>query len=137
MTSLDARAIVDRMFAVEMAFLTSNEKDIRQLAKAFADDVVVREPASLPYGGDWRGLDGIARLFDRMNDVWSNMDLKELHVTGAPDRIHLSCTLTMVARSTGKSITQPFCEFLHFRDGRLAEGIPFYYDTKELLDIMA
>lgn len=137
MTSLDARAIVDRMFAVEMAFLTSNERDIRQLAKAFADDVVVREPASLPYGGDWRGLNGIARLFDRMNDVWSNMDLKELHVTGTPDRIHLSCTLTMVARSTGKSITQPFCEFLRFRDGRLAEGIPFYYDTKELLDIMA
>lgn len=133
---LSPRAIVERMFSVEMAFLASDEKDIRQLAEAFAEDVIVREPASLPYRGNWKGLDGIAALFAKMGEVWSDMKVDGLQVSGSPEEIHLSCNLTMVSRATGRTVIQPFCERLRFRDGRLIEGIPFYYDTQELLEVI-
>ncbi|TKT55420.1 DUF1203 domain-containing protein [Rhizobiaceae bacterium LC148] len=133
---LGPQAIVERMFSVEMAFLASEEKDIRQLAEAFAEDVIVREPASLPYRGNWRGLDGIAALFAKMGEVWSDMKVDGLLVTGSSEEIHLSCNLTMVSRATGRTVIQPFCERLRFRDGRLIEGIPFYYDTQELLEVI-
>jgi hypothetical protein len=132
-----ARTLVERMFAVEMAFMGSNPRDVGQLATAFAEDVVVREPHSLPYGGNWIGLDGISALITRMSDVWSDMRIADLEVTGSPERAYLSCELTMVSRMSGKTIIQPFCERLDFREGRLIDGIPFYYDTQALLDVIA
>ncbi|WP_105384702.1 nuclear transport factor 2 family protein [Neorhizobium alkalisoli] len=132
-----ARTLVERMFAVEMAFMGSKHRDVGQLADAFAEDVVVREPHSLPYGGNWIGLDGISALITRMSDVWSDMRIDDLEVTGSPERVYLSCELTMVSRVSGKTTIQPFCERLDFRDGRLVEGIPFYHDTQALIDLIA
>jgi ketosteroid isomerase-like protein len=137
MTEMTPRTIVERMFSVEMAFLNSDRKDLRPLTRAFAVDVLVREPQSLPYRGDWAGIEGIAELMARMNDVWSDMSIDELDVAGSQGRIYLSCKLTVVSRASGKTVTQPFCERLHFRDGLLVEGIPFYYDTQALLDVIA
>jgi ketosteroid isomerase-like protein len=136
MTDMTCQAIVERMFSVEMAYLASSQKDLSMLAEAFSEDVVVREPPSLPYPGEWRGLDGLAALFARMSEVWSKVDVDGLLVTGSPDLVHLSCRLTLTSRATGRTAIQPFAEYLRFREGRLVEGIPFYHDTQELLGII-
>ena len=62
----DAAYLVERMFAAEFAFMKSGGQDPGLLAEAFHRDVVVHEPASLPYSGDWRGLAGVADLIRHM-----------------------------------------------------------------------
>ena len=135
-TNTTCQVIVERMFSVEMAYLASDRKDVRLLAEAFSEDVVIHEPGSLPYSGQWRGLERLAALFAKMNEVWSKMQVDDLLVTGSCELVHLSCRLTMTSRATGRTATQPFAECLRFSEGRLVEGIPIYYDTQELLGLI-
>jgi len=97
----------------------------------------VHEPHSLPYAGDWNGLEGIASLFQTMHESWSGVAVENLQAAQADDIVFMSCTLSLTARANGVTIKQPFAEVLRFRDGRLIEGTPFYYDTSEILAALA
>jgi ketosteroid isomerase-like protein len=129
---LTALQLLTRMFDAEMSIVRSDHPDFEALANAFHRDVVVHEPASLPYAGDWRGLDGVGALFLRMRQVWSEMDVRALQAARSDDIVFMSCTLRLTSRATGIAIEQPFAEVLRFEDDRLIEGTPFYFDTAEI-----
>ena len=133
MQPLPAMELLKRMFDVELRFLRSDKPDLQMLATAFHPDVVVHEPKSLPYAGDWDGLTGIGALFRKMRDVWSNLQVEQLDATRDGDTVYMACTIHLTSRKTGASITQPFAEVLRFKDELLIEGTPFYYDTAEIL----
>ena len=128
-----ATELLKRMFDVELRFLQSDEPDVRMLMTAFHSDVVVHEPKSLPYSGDWSGLSGVGALFRRMRDVWSDLKVEQLEATRDGDTVFMACTIHLTSRATGASITQPFAEVLRFKDDLLVEGTPFYYDTAAIL----
>ena len=67
-TRLTALQLLERMFEVEMKFIRSGSNNVEAHAEAFHSDVVVHEPASLPYPGDWKGLEGVGALFGK--DGW-------------------------------------------------------------------
>ena len=127
-----AMELLERMFELEMRFVQSEARDSAQLASAFHPDVVVHEPRSLPYSGDWKGLDGVGALFGRMREIWSDMKVENLEAVRAGDTVFMTCTLHLTSRTRGTTITQPFAEVLRFRDERLIDGTPFYYDTEEI-----
>jgi ketosteroid isomerase-like protein len=129
--------LVERMFAAEFAFMQSAGQDPCLLAGAFHPDVVIHEPASLPYSGDWRGIEGVAALIRCMGETWSDMAVDALDIAGTAELCLLSCRLRLTVRRTGAMIAQPFAERLRFRDGRLIEGTPFYFDTAALADALA
>lgn len=132
-----AMELLENMFEVEMRFLQSGSGNIEMLTGAFHRDVVVHEPQSLPYAGDWNGLEGIAALFQRMQESWSNVAVENLQAAQNDDVVFMNCTLSLTSIANGVTIQQPFAEVLRFRDGRLLEGTPFYYDTKEILAALA
>lgn len=136
MTLTPASTLLDRMFAAEMAFIESDGVP-SDLACAFHEAVVIHEPASLPYAGDWRGLDGAANLFRAMREVWSDMKVEDLEAARDEELVYVRCRLTLTSRATGRSVSQPFAEVLRFRDDRLIEGTPFYFDTASLLETLA
>lgn len=124
-----AMELLERMFAVELRYLQQDEADLGLLATGFHPDVVVHEPASLPYAGDWRGLDGIGRLFRAMRETWSDLSVEDLQAAKTGDTVFMTCSLRLTARDSGRTLTQPFAEVLRFDSGRLIEGTPFYFDT--------
>jgi len=128
-TGLSATDLLDHMFAVEMRFLQQDDDELDLLATAFHRGVMVHEPASLPYAGDWRGLDGVGRLFKTMRDTWSELAVEGLQAAQSGDTVHMSCRLRLTARRSGTTLSQPFAEVLRFEDGLLIEGMPFYFDT--------
>lgn len=132
-----AMELLERMFAVEMRFLQQPEADLDLLATAFHPDVVVHEPASLPYAGDWRGLAGVGQLFRLMNQTWSDLSVENMQAAKAGDTIFMACSLRLTARHSGRTITQPFAEVLRFEGGRLIEGTPFYHDTAAIAAALA
>ena len=137
MKPLSAIDLLTRMFEVELRFLQSDKPDLRMLATAFHPDVVVREPRSLPYAGDWTGFEGIGALFRRMREVWSDLRVEQLETTRDGDVIFMACTIHLTSRATGACITQPFAEVLRFKNDLLIEGTPFYYDTAEILSTIS
>ena len=131
-----ALEVLGRMFEVELRFLASPTNDARRLAEAFHPDVVVHEPRSLPYAGDWRGLDGIAALLRKMSEVWSDIAVDDMEAARSGDTIFMSCRLRLVARAGGATLERPFAEVLRFRDGLLLDGTPFYHDTAEIAALL-
>ena len=132
MKPLSAIDLLTRMFDVELRFLQSDKPDLRMLATAFHPDVVVHEPKSLPYAGDWTGFEGIGALFRRMREVWSDLRVEQLEATRDGDAVFMTCTIHLTSRVTGVGVVQPFAEVLRFKDERLIDGTPFYYDTGEI-----
>jgi len=132
-----ATSLLARMFDVELRFLQSEAADLALLATAFHPEVVVHEPRSLPYAGDWRGLEGIGALFRKMREVWNSLSVEGLKATRDGDTVFMTCTLRLTSRETGRSIAQPFAEVLRFKESRLIEGMPFYYDTVEIVAAIA
>jgi len=128
-----AMELLENMFDVEMRFLQSGSGNIDMLTGAFHRDVVVHEPQSLPYAGDWNGLEGIAALFQKMQESWSNVAVENLQAAQNDDVVFMTCTLLLTSRANGVTIRQPFAEVLRFKDSLLFEGTPFYYDTSEIL----
>ncbi|WP_237353146.1 nuclear transport factor 2 family protein [Rhizobium phaseoli] len=129
---LSSMQILEKMFDVEMAFMASKGKDSVILAEAFHTEVVVHEPTSVPYAGDWRGLAGVAELMHLMSETFSTFEVENLTCSGPPASMHVSCTLRMVSRKTGISVSQPFAQLLRFQEGLLIEATPFYFDTDEI-----
>lgn len=128
-----ALELLEPMFAAEFTYMRSDPPDPRSLETAFDPEVVVHEPGSLPYAGDWQGLEGVAALVRLMGDTWSQMAVEDLVAVRDGEVVFMSCTLRLVSRATGRSISQPFAEALRFREGRLLEARPFYFDTAALL----
>jgi ketosteroid isomerase-like protein len=135
-TQLTAMQLLERMLEVEMKFIRSGSNNVEALAEAFHSDVVVHEPASLPYPGDWKGLEGVGALFGKMREVWSDMRVEDLAATRDGNTVFMACTLYITSRTTGVTIAQPFAEVLRFHDERLIEGTPFYYDTSEIVSAL-
>jgi ketosteroid isomerase-like protein len=128
-----AEQLLAHMFEVELDFMQSGSRDFRSLAEAFHPEVVVHEPASLPYAGDWEGLAGVGALLRRMGEVWSEFRVEDMEAMRKGDTVFASGTLHMKSRATGAEIAQPFAEVLHFKDDLLLDGTPFYYDTGEMV----
>ncbi|HET8726532.1 MAG TPA: nuclear transport factor 2 family protein [Alphaproteobacteria bacterium] len=128
-----AMQLLERMFEVELHFIRSGSDDVGVLARAFHPDVVVHEPASLPYQGDWTGLQGIGALFRKMREVWSDMRVDGLEAARSGDTVFMACTLHLTCRASGVAISQPFAEVLRFKDDLLIDGTPFYHDTGEIV----
>jgi len=133
---LTAMQLLERMFEVEMKFIRSGSDDVNALAEAFHPGVVVHEPTSLPYPGDWKGLDGVGALFQNMREVWSDMKVEDLTAAREGDTVFMACTLHLTCRTSGVAIKQPFAEVLHFQGERLIEATPFYYDTSEIISAL-
>ncbi len=133
----DAQRLLHHMFEVEMGFMQSPGADVASLGRAFHPDVVIHQPASLPYGGDWRGLSGAGALFRRMGAIWADMAVEGMEATMQGDTVFMTCRLRLVARAGGRAAVQPFAQLLRFRDGLLVDGTPFYHDTAALLGLLA
>ena len=128
-----AMQLLERMFETEIRFLKSTAGNVAELASSFHQDVVIHEPASLPYAGDWRGLAGIGALFRAMSSVWSDVRVDQLEAARVGDTIFMTCKLSLTSRATGVTILQPFAEVLRLKDNLLIDGTPFYFDAKELV----
>jgi hypothetical protein len=130
---MPAMQLLERMFDVEMQFIRHGSNDVGILGQAFHHEVVVHEPASLPYAGDWSGWQGIGALFARMRRTWSDMKVEDIEAVRMDDLVFMTCKLHMTCRTSAETISQPFAEVLRFKDGLLIEGTPFYFDTSEIV----
>jgi ketosteroid isomerase-like protein len=133
---LPAMQLLERMFEVEMKFIRSGSDDVDALAEAFHPNVVVHEPTSLPYPGDWKGLKGVGALFLKMQEVWSDIRVEGLTAAREGDTVFMACTLHLTSRTSGVAIKQPFAEVLRFQGERLIEATPFYYDTSGIVSVL-
>jgi ketosteroid isomerase-like protein len=127
------RALLLRdMYAAETRYLAAGGPgvaDFSTLAPFFADDVVLHQAGSLPYGGTWRGHDGLERFFLAMSRTWSAFDMVEQRFLSTAETAVVHTDVHACARATGRRLEFPILQTIRVVDGRIVEVRPFYWDV--------
>ncbi|MEU5607467.1 nuclear transport factor 2 family protein [Streptomyces sparsogenes] len=128
----DSMAILTGMYAAEAEYLAAGgpgEAPFDTLAPFFAPDVVLHQAEALPYGGTWRGHAGMERFFMEMSRTWEEFDMVEQEFLATGETAVIRTQVRARARATGRELTFPILQTISFKDGRIAEVHPFYWDT--------
>ena len=76
-----AITVIQRFYEAEAAYLTPGGGDFEALAATPDPECVLHQPASLPYGGEWRGPAEFARWLQAFSTQWSSLEVKDPEFT--------------------------------------------------------
>jgi ketosteroid isomerase-like protein len=134
MTSTDdSFATLMQFYEAETAYLASETRDFSILAPTLDPEVEIHQPASLPYGGVWRGHDGFEAWMRAFGEQWAHLEVRDPQFHPAGDVIFSRSHVHAVARATGRAVDWPLLQFFRVRNGRIRELRPFHWDTAALL----
>lgn len=105
---------------------------VEGLSKFIADDCVLHEAESLPYGGVWTGPQGFYDLMNRIKSTWA--DFAFSFETVLTNNVDLVSYRGRISGSTPHGrFDMPVVEYWRFRDGKAIEILPVYFDTASLV----
>ncbi|MFE3587991.1 nuclear transport factor 2 family protein [Streptomyces niveus] len=140
-TTSDPLTVLTGMYAAEAEYLAAGgpgSASFAPLAPFFSPDVVLHQADALPYGGTWRGHEGMERFFAAMSGVWESFDMVEQEFLATGETGGPAVVLTRIrarARATGRELAFPILQTITVTDGRIAEVRPFYWDTGAVADL--
>ncbi|WP_370970675.1 nuclear transport factor 2 family protein [Amycolatopsis sp. cg9] len=123
----DPVAVLEGMYAAETDYLTGG--DFAALTPFFAPDVVLHQAAALPYGGEWRGHEGIEAFFAAMSGTWDVFELVDQAFLATTSPLVVLTHVHARARATGRELDFPILQTITVTGGRITEVRPFYWDT--------
>lgn len=104
------------------------------VADYMADDFVIHEPASLPYGGEWRGRDALQRLYAHVMGYWDDPVVAWQELVGGEQHTVALLHFTVTARASGKRFDTHIAEVTRFDDaGKMASMRIHYFDTAAMV----
>ncbi len=125
-------SVLKGMYAAEAEYLAAGgpgSASFTPLAPFYAPDVVLYQADSLPYGGVWRGHDGLERFFLAMSRTWDTFEMVEQEFLTSTSPLVVLTHVRARARDTGREIHFPIVQTITVEDGRITEVRPFYWDT--------
>ncbi len=131
-SQIEAVAVLEAMYAAEVRYLAAggaNEASFEILAPFFAPDVVLHQAPSLPYGGTWRGHEGMERFMVAMSEAWASLDMVEQTYLSKTNPLVVLTQVHARARATGQELDFPILQTITVEADRISEVRPFYWDT--------
>ncbi|WP_326689221.1 MULTISPECIES: nuclear transport factor 2 family protein [unclassified Streptomyces] len=136
----DSVAVLTGMYAAEAEYLAAGgpgKASFDLLAPFFAPNVELHQADALPFGGTWRGHDGMARFFLVMGQVWETFDMVEQEFLATGETAVVLTQVRARARATGRELSFPILQTVTVKNGRITEVRPFYWDTQAIADACA
>jgi ketosteroid isomerase-like protein len=131
-TPNETASVLLSMYAAESEYLAAGGPGIASfatLAPYFAADVVLHQADALPYGGIWRGHDGMEQFFVAMSQTWEAFEMVEQEFLSATGTAVVLTRVHALARVTGRELDFPILQTIRIVDGRISDVRPFYWDT--------
>ena len=134
-----AEAALARFYAAEEAYMAAEAPDFAPVAATLHPDCLIRQPAALPYGGEWHGHAGLEAWMRRLRATWSALSVSDPRIFLTEDeavvfsRSHVHAT----ARVTGRRTDWPLLQQIEVRDGSILTLQPFHWDTASMLSALA
>ena len=134
-----AQTVLARFYAAEEAYMAAEAPDFAPVAATLHPDCLIRQPAALPYGGDWRGHTGFEAWMRSFHATWSALSVHDPHVFLTDDeavlfsRSHVHATV----RATGLRTDWPLLQQINICDGLILVLQPFHWDTAAMLSALA
>lgn len=133
----DSLTVLTGMYAAEAKYLAAGgpgEASFDLLAPFFAPDVELHQADALPYGGTWRGHDGMTRFFLEMGQVWESFDMVDQKFLATGETAVVLTQVRARARATSRELSFPILQTIKVKNGRITEVRPFYWDTRAIAD---
>ncbi|MEV6757086.1 nuclear transport factor 2 family protein [Streptomyces sp. NPDC051214] len=130
-------AVLTGMYAAEAKYLAAGgpgEASFDLLAPFFAPDVELHQAEALPYGGTWRGHEGMTQFFRVMGQVWESFDMVNQQFLATGETAVVLTQVRARARATGRELSFPILQAIKVKNGRITEVRPFYWDTRAIAD---
>ncbi len=127
---------LNRFYEAESAYLGAGGGDFSEVAATLDPDCVIFQPASLPYGGEWRGHSGFEAWMKAFAEQWSSLQVKDSELYPNGDVIVSKSHVYAVAKSTGQDADWPLLQFFRVRNGKIVELRPFHWDTASMLEAL-
>jgi ketosteroid isomerase-like protein len=106
-------------------------RDRSPILPMLRDDVVLKVPATLPYGGEFTGPDAFGRFFAGTpggSEVWDSFTVHLDDIIESDDHIIVQLTNTAVPKGSGKAVVFQNLWLFKVTDGRFASA-QLYADT--------
>jgi ketosteroid isomerase-like protein len=106
-------------------------RDRQPILPMLRDDVVLKVPATLPYGGEFTGRDVFDRFFSGTpggSDVWDSFAVHLDDIIESDDHLIVQLTNTAVPKGSGKAVVFQNLWLFKVADGRIASA-QLYADT--------
>jgi ketosteroid isomerase-like protein len=104
-----------------------------EVEQLLSEDLVIHEPESLPYGGEWRGRDALRRLYAEVMTYWADPSVELRTIVGDEEWAVALLDFTMTSRTTGQRFTTPVAEASRAVGGKIVEMQIYYFDTASLV----
>lgn len=127
-----------RFYEAEARYSSSGRiADRESMLTTLHPDIVLYQPESLPYGGQWKGRDGFGSWLDAFVATWTNIKPADpvFHLCG-DETLVSTVTMHATARSTGVHVEMPMCQVIRFSDDLPIEWRNFAWDTARMLDAL-
>ena len=130
----------DNVDAVRRLFKSVEERDLAGVLAAYDPGIVIREAESLPYGGEYHGLEGAEQHSRGYAGTWSNF---QSYADKATDPVFLDAGEHTVvlwrqrgSTSSGEKLDLPAVSIYRLRDGKIVESQMFHADTSAILNFL-
>ncbi len=126
-------ATLDTFYKAESAYLRAGGGDFAAIAATLDPECVIYQPASLPYGGEWRGHNGFEEWMRLFTQVWASIEVTNPEQISMGDVVISRSHVYAEHRRSGEKYDWPLLQYFRFHDGLIAELWPFYWDTAALI----
>ncbi len=128
------RDVLQRFYEAEAHFMAAAEQpDFGPVAATLHPDCLLYEPESLPYGGEWRGRDGVERWMRLFKATWSSLEVRDSQVFGDGDTLFSRSHVYATSRQTNKQTDWLLLQQLTLQQGGILDLRPFHWDTAAIL----
>ena len=128
-----------RFYAAEARYSASGEaSDRKALLETLDRDIVLHQPASLPYGGSWRGREAFGEWLDAFTLAWKDIRPTDAVIMSCCDDMIVSpVTMHAVGRESDAPISMPMCQVIRFSKHGPVEWRNFAWDTVAMVAALA
>ena len=115
----------EKLALVEALYAATGTGDFDKAEEYLTDDFFITEADGLPFSGVYRGKTALRHLY---TTVMGMMDVARLNVTQHTVGGDYAVTILALTFTDPALAPAPLCELFHFRDGKVCEIKPYYFD---------
>ncbi len=116
--------ITKRLYASAVA---NNWEEFQQ---CIHPDFVIRESAALPYAGSYRGVEGFRELVRTVFTHFQRLNVEPGNYMEGDDYASAIVSLRGKGKKTGGNFETSVLELFRFKDGKVIEILPYYWDQQ-------
>lgn len=121
----------EKQALIEALYAATGTGDFDTAETLLTDDFFVTEAEGLPYAGVYKGKTALRELYTK---VMQMMDVAGLEITAhCTTDGDYACTLLQFSFADPKLAPAPLAEMYRFRDGKVCEIKPFYFDPAPIV----